>query len=124
MIVPVGFAIKQFTCMRGRFAWKKPEDILKDNPGSVIFARYADELAKKGDIKKAIHVLEEGIRANPSYAFGHSVLPKFCLNKNHLKKLLPNGGLHYVSILNYRELYLIMVNISYGEKINRKPENI
>jgi tetratricopeptide (TPR) repeat protein len=53
---------------------KKPEVILKENPGSIIFARYADQLAQKGKIEDAIEILEKGIEANPSYALGHSVL--------------------------------------------------
>ena len=53
---------------------KQPEVILKENPGSIIFARYADQLAQKGKIEDAIEILEKGIEANPSYALGHSVL--------------------------------------------------
>ncbi|MBN1290359.1 MAG: hypothetical protein JXB48_00845 [Candidatus Latescibacteria bacterium] len=64
---------------------KKPEEILKDNPGSVIFARYAEQLAKKGDINTAIKILKKGIRTNPSYAFGHSVLAEILYEQKSLE---------------------------------------
>ncbi len=53
---------------------KDPEEILKGNPGSVVFARYAEELARKGMIEEAIEVLTAGIEANPSYPSGYYVL--------------------------------------------------
>lgn len=53
---------------------KDPEEVLKDNPGSVIFARYGDELARDGKIEEALEVLNKGIEANPYYAAGYSVL--------------------------------------------------
>ena len=53
---------------------KDPEEVLKENPGSVIFARYAEKLAREGKIVEALEVLNNGIEANPYYAPGYSVL--------------------------------------------------
>ena len=53
---------------------RDPEEILKDNPGSVVFARYAEEMAQKGKFSEAVVILEKGIEANPQYAPGHSIL--------------------------------------------------
>ncbi|MFC1693970.1 hypothetical protein ACFL1R_10740 [Candidatus Latescibacterota bacterium] len=53
---------------------KDPDGVLKEKPGSVVFAHYAEELARKGEIDKALDVLDKGISANPYYAPGHSVL--------------------------------------------------
>ena len=74
---------------------KDPEEVLKENPGSVIFARYAEELARNGKIDEAIEVLSKGINANPDYAAGYSVLAEINANQKlyeaaieHLKKSL------------------------------------
>jgi len=61
---------------------KQPEEILKKNPGSLIFARYAQQLAMEGNISEAILILEKGIKSNPSYAIGHSVLAKILHSQN------------------------------------------
>ncbi len=55
---------------------RDPEEVLKENPGSVIFARYAERLAEEGKIVEALEVLNNGIEANPYYATGYSVLAK------------------------------------------------
>ncbi len=61
---------------------KQPEEILKKNPGSLIFARYAQQLAIEGHISEAILILEKGIKSNQSYAIGHSVLAKILHTQN------------------------------------------
>ena len=53
---------------------RNPEEVLEQNPGSVLFASYAEQLAHEGNDEKALEILEKGIASNPSYAFGHSVL--------------------------------------------------
>jgi len=53
---------------------KDPEKVLKENPGSVIFARYAEKLALEGKIVEALEILNNGIETNPYYAPGYSVL--------------------------------------------------
>ena len=55
---------------------RDPEEVLKENPGSVIFARYAERLAEEGKIVEALEILNNGIEANPYYATGYSVLAK------------------------------------------------
>lgn len=65
---------------------KDPEEILKENPGSVVFARYAEELAKEGMIEEAIEVLNKGIEANPSYASGYYVLSDIYARKSMHKE--------------------------------------
>ncbi len=53
---------------------KNPADIIKSNPESVLFARYASTLAKEGKIDEALEILNTGINAHPFYAPGYSVL--------------------------------------------------
>lgn len=74
---------------------KDPEEVLKENPGSVIFARYAEELARSGKTDEAIEVLSKGINVNPDYAAGYSVLAEINANQElyeaaieHLEKSL------------------------------------
>jgi len=62
------------------------DEILKRNPGSVIFARYSDDLVRKGNINEAIEILEKGIQANPQYAPGHSVLADILFIRNSYEK--------------------------------------
>jgi len=97
---------------------KKPEEFLKQNPGSVIFARYAEHLEKEGQVEKAIEILEKGIEANPSYAFGHSVLANILRGRQIPKRVtaefkkaleldpqspsdMMNFGQHYLEINQY-----------------------
>jgi len=61
---------------------KDPEHILKDNPGSVVFAPYAEVLARSGQIEQAMEILRKGIEANPFYAPGYSVLAHVLLQQN------------------------------------------
>ena len=60
---------------------KNPEEMLQKNPGSVLFIRYAKELAEQGKTDEAIEVLTKGIEANPYYAAGYSVLAEIYANK-------------------------------------------
>ncbi len=52
----------------------EPEEILRNNPGSAIFSRYAEQLAREGRVEEAVDILKKGIQANPYYAPGYSVL--------------------------------------------------
>lgn len=61
---------------------KDPELILKDNPGSVVFAPYAEVLAQSGQIEQAMEILRKGIEANPFYAPGYSVLANILVQQN------------------------------------------
>ena len=61
---------------------KEHKEILKENPGSVVFARYAEKLAREGNINEAIGLLEEGIDTNPDYAPGHSILSDILFKEN------------------------------------------
>ncbi len=53
---------------------KDSEEILKEKPGSVIFARYAEKLARDGKIIEALDILNKGIETNPYYTPGYTVL--------------------------------------------------
>lgn len=53
---------------------RDPETILAEDPGSVVFSRYAEQLARAGRIEQAVDVLKRGIQANPFHAPGYSVL--------------------------------------------------
>jgi pilus assembly protein FimV len=65
-----------------------PEEILKNNPGSVVFARYAEELVREGKIDEAREIAENGIKANPTYAPGHSVLAEILFQQNSEEKAI------------------------------------
>lgn len=74
---------------------KSTEQLHKENPGSVFFARYADELAKKGKISEALEILKDGLKNNPYYAHGFYVLSDIYAIQNngeesekHLKRAL------------------------------------
>ncbi len=53
---------------------KDPADVLKENPASLLFAHYAQEIAERGNTDEALEILSNGINANPDYAAGYSVL--------------------------------------------------
>lgn len=53
---------------------KELGDIYKENPRSIVFARYAEELVREGKIERAVEILKKGIEYHPHYAPGHSVL--------------------------------------------------
>ncbi len=53
---------------------RDPEKILADDPGSVVFSRYAEQLAREGRVEQAVDVLKRGIQANPFHAPGYSLL--------------------------------------------------
>jgi len=61
---------------------KNAKDILHENPDSLVFARYADELASQDRIDEAIEVLENGINKHPHYAPGYSVRANILFMQN------------------------------------------
>ncbi|MFC1606994.1 hypothetical protein ACFL47_03395 [Candidatus Latescibacterota bacterium] len=65
---------------------KNPVEALKQNPGSVVFASYAEKLANEGNLDKAVEILEQGIQSNPGYAFGHAILANIMLVQNVPKR--------------------------------------
>ena len=71
---------------KGAICVKDPQEILKKNPGSIIFARYAEELAHEGRNDEALRVLEKGINSNPNYAPGHSVLAEILFTMDSYEK--------------------------------------
>ncbi len=66
--------------------------ILKENPGSLVFARYAEQLARAGDVEKAIKILEKGIASNTIYAPGYSVLAEILLEQGREEEAIANLG--------------------------------
>lgn len=67
---------------------KNPEEILHDNPGSVIFAQYAEQCAREGDVERALDILHSGVEANPVYAPGYSVLGNLYYSQNNFNEAL------------------------------------
>ena len=45
-----------------------------NNPGTILFARLAEDLINNGKINEAIQVCELGLKINPNYAPGYFVL--------------------------------------------------
>jgi len=45
--------------VKGAIFLKDPELILKENPGSVVFAPYAEILARNGEVEKALEILRK-----------------------------------------------------------------
>jgi len=62
------------------------ENIIKNNPKSLVFARLAGLYLEQGRIDDAINLLEQGIQASPSYVTGHFVLAKAYIAKNLREK--------------------------------------
>ncbi len=54
-------------------------DILKRNPGSLVFLSLAHELKKMGKIDEAIKILEDGIQRNPDF-----IAARFTIGKLYL----------------------------------------
>ncbi|MCE5248941.1 hypothetical protein LLG96_01845 [bacterium] len=71
---------------------KQPEEILKNNPGSIIFARYADWLVGELRGEEAVEILKKGIEANPSYALGHSMLAQILHKRELYEKAAKEWG--------------------------------
>jgi len=62
------------------------ENIIKDNPKSLVFARLASIYLEQGRIDDAINLLEQGIQTYPSYVTGHFILAKAYIAKNQREK--------------------------------------
>ena len=52
----------------------KLERICSRNPASILFARLADELLRRGNVDRAAEVCSEGLRYRPFYPTGHLVM--------------------------------------------------
>ena len=59
----------------------KCEEILSDNPESLIFAALSDAYRKKGDLSKAFHLCSQGLRLHPDYGPGHLVMARINMER-------------------------------------------
>ncbi len=59
----------------------KCEEILSQNPESLVFAALSDAYRKKGDLGKAFHVCSQGLKVNPNYGPGHLVMARINLER-------------------------------------------
>jgi predicted regulator of Ras-like GTPase activity (Roadblock/LC7/MglB family)/lipopolysaccharide biosynthesis regulator YciM len=59
----------------------KCEEILSQNPESLVFAALSDAYRKKGDLGKAFHVCSQGLKINPNYGPGHLVMARINLER-------------------------------------------
>jgi predicted regulator of Ras-like GTPase activity (Roadblock/LC7/MglB family) len=59
----------------------KCEEILSDNPESLIFAALSDAYRKIGDLSKAFHVCGQGLRLHPDYGPGHLVMARINMER-------------------------------------------
>jgi len=59
-------------------------EILKNDPGNPVFADYADELRKKGDLSAALEVCLSGLSINEDYPRGKLVLARIFYLKGYL----------------------------------------
>lgn len=66
--------------------FEKLEKICAKNPTSILFARLADGLLQKGEVKRAIDVCRLGLRYRPSYVAGHVVMGKCHLSSGRLEE--------------------------------------
>lgn len=69
---------------------RDPETILLDDPGSVVFSRYAEQLAREGRIEEAVDILKRGIKTNPDYAPGYSVLAELLFQLDSEEEAVEN----------------------------------
>ena len=58
--------------------------IVDQDPGNAHFARLGDVYLGIGDLKKALKVLTEGVRANPTYITGQQMLAKALIKAGYL----------------------------------------
>lgn len=64
--------------------------VLSENPNTPMFARFADELGKKGLINDAIRICEIGIKKNKFYSTAYIFLAKLYLQKGENQLALKN----------------------------------
>lgn len=65
-------------------------NLMKDNPDSPLFARYADLLFQKGLINEALIVIENGLKKHKLYSTAYIVYAKILLQKGRDKEALEN----------------------------------
>ncbi|MCR4416870.1 MAG: hypothetical protein NUV92_03905 [Ignavibacteria bacterium] len=65
-------------------------DLMKDNPDSPLFARYADLLFQKGLINEALIAIENGLKKHKLYSTAYIVYAKILLQKGRDKEALEN----------------------------------
>jgi len=59
----------------------KCEEILSQNPDSLVFAALSDAYRKAGDLSKAFHVCSQGLKLNPNYGPGRLVMARINLER-------------------------------------------
>ncbi len=59
----------------------KCQKILDQDPNSQIFAALAEAVRRKGDLKKAFRVCQNGLKVHPSYGSAHVVMAKINLDR-------------------------------------------
>lgn len=59
----------------------KCQKILAQDPNSQIFAALAEAMRRKGDLKKAFRVCQNGLKVHPSYGSAHVVMAKINLDR-------------------------------------------
>jgi len=59
----------------------KCERILQSDPNSQIFAALAEAYRKQGELEKAFHVCQNGLRVHPSYGSAHVVMAKINMDR-------------------------------------------
>ncbi len=59
----------------------KCEKILQADPNSQIFAALAEAYRKQGELEKAFHVCQNGLRVHPSYGSAHVVMAKINMDR-------------------------------------------
>jgi predicted regulator of Ras-like GTPase activity (Roadblock/LC7/MglB family)/predicted Zn-dependent protease len=60
---------------------EKCEEILAQNPDSLIFAALSDAYQKKGELAKAFSICNKGLRLHPDYGPGHLVMAKINMER-------------------------------------------
>ncbi|MFQ5708289.1 MAG: tetratricopeptide repeat protein [bacterium] len=75
---------------------------LKDNPDSILFARYADTLLHENRVDEAIEMCESGLKKHPYYVTGHMILGKCYL----AKKLYDQAEKEFKRVLLFDPKYL------------------
>ncbi len=68
----------------------EPDRLLSENPGSAVFPRYAEDLAREGRTDEAIDILSRGLTANPSLASGYSVLADLLFSLHEEERAVEN----------------------------------
>ncbi|RKZ31779.1 hypothetical protein DRQ36_00965 [bacterium] len=105
----------------------KYEPILAEDPGNPYFARVGDAYLTMGNIRKALTVLTEGVKANPKYTTGQQLLAKTLIEAGYLPQakeryniVLRIDPANIAALWNIAEIEFKQGNLEAGVEVLRR----